>query len=184
MKQSQRVRIFGGGFFIGCILAAGISLFRNASGPPEVEITLTEFTRTVEPVSLPELPFEHKPAFSTWISEESEEVRWLVPDFEGRLWRVSSNGEAVEVVLADRLRVEGNPGIESPALRAGLDHNNFEILDFNPHEMIFIVKINPFEPNSIEENLEVLLSRDPYIIGASPIPYAAEESEASQSNLD
>lgn len=182
MKQSQRVRIFAGGFFIGCIIAAAIAMLRNAGTPEPTGFEITSFVRTLEPAPLPELPFEHKPVFSAWTAPDTGENRWLVPDYEGQIWRVSQKGDEIEIVLADRLHVDGNPGIESPALRAGLEHNHFEILNFNPHNTTFIVKINPFEPNSIEENLNVLHSRDPYIIGASTIPYETQETDKGSFN--
>lgn len=182
MKQSQRVRIFAGGFFAGCILAAGIALLRNASEPDRDLGPLTVFERATPVPPLPDLPFEYEKAFSAWQSPESDEIRWLVPDLSGRLWRVSLQGETVTIWRANELRVDGNPGIEPPALRAGLEHNHFEILTFDPLETIFTVKIDPFEPNSIEENIRLLLSREPYIIDAGPILFGEENTPGSRPN--
>jgi len=184
IPQAKRVRVFAGGFFIGCLLAAGLALYRGAVDPAESFAPLPVFEVAVDPIELPTLPFEHEEAFRTWIAPETGEIRWLVQDVNQSLWRVSLNGEEVEVVRAGELQVDGNQGIETPALRAGLEHNDFEILSFAPLTTIFVVKVNPFEPNSIEESVRLLKSRSPYIIDAAPIPYGSEKLSRLETNFN
>ena len=182
MKQSQRVRVFAGGFFIGCVIAAGIAFLRSASDHSNDPAPLSTFERSAEAIPLPDLPFEHEKAFSIWVSPETGETRWLVQDDSKNLWRVSRLDEQVEILRANEIRVDGNPGIETPALRAGLEHNEFEILTFDPLTKVITVKISPFQPNAIEESVQLLISRDPYILDAAPIPYEETNSEESPPN--
>ncbi len=183
MRQSQRVRIFAGGFLIGCVIAAGIAFLRNAHEGEEELARLPSFQRIVPPPPLPaDLPFEAEKAFSAWQSAERGETRWLVQDPSGKLWRISLAEGPLLIYRGDEIQVDGNPGIEPPALRAGLEHNEFEILSFDPLKTIFTVRINPFGANSIEESVRLLESRAPYILGASPIPHGVEKMTRLDAN--
>lgn len=185
MKQSQRIRVFAGGFLGGCIIAAGIAFFRMASEENIEEAPLPAWTTTTEEISLPELILPIKKVVKTWTTEDTTEVRWLIATKNGSLWRVSADpNQAPKVNSADSLHAMGNPGIEIPALRAGLEHNEFEILDFDPIETIFTVGIDPFSPDSIEKSIRLLKKRGPYIIDAAPIPYTKNSSANFDPKLD
>jgi len=184
IPQAQRVKVFAGGFFIGCIIAAAIALYRAAGEEGAPLPPLTTFEVTTADIPLPELPFPHPKPFKTWTSPETTETRWLVQDQSENLWRVSQNGDAVQIFRANELQVDGNPGIETPALRAGLEHNGFEILSFDPLTTIFTVAINPFDANSIEKNARLLVSREPYILGAGPIPFGTDKLTRFDTNLN
>lgn len=172
MKQSQRVRIFGVGFLGGCILAAGVALFRakDEPDPPAPLLVWTVVTPIPEIPAEPEsLPRGFDP-FKFWRSDSGLH-RWVGRDGEDRFWRISESADGLRVVRADRIRVFGNPGIEIPALEAGLEHNEFEILEFDPRETAFIVPVSPFEPNAVEEAQRLLESRQPYIQSTEPLVF-------------
>jgi len=183
IPQSQRVKVFAGGFFLGCLIAGGIALFRAQTERDSKPAPLPTFAHASEEIALPLLPFPHGAPFKTWVSPDTSEIRWLVRDEAGSLWRVSRLGDDVQIYRADELQVDGNPGIEPPALRAGLEHNGYEILTFAPLQTIFTVAINPFEPNSIEKNVQLLVSREPYILHASPIPFGKDKLTRAEVNF-
>ena len=172
MKQSQRVRIFGAGFLGGCVLAAGIALLRSQDEPPPPP-PLPAWTALKTTPDLPQSG-ETYPAdlklFRSWESD-SGDIRWIARGPDEVIWRITEEGETIRIVRADRIRVFGNPGIEIPALEAGLKHNGFEILDFHPGKTAFIVPVSPFEPNAIEEAQRLLESRQPYIRSTEPIVF-------------
>ncbi len=175
MKPSRRVRIFGVGFLGGCILAAGIALFRAKDEPPPPP-SLPEWSPLQTTPELPEREGPYPPdltLFRAWKSDP-DTIRWIARDPRGNFWRISGNGGTVDIVRADRIRVFGNPGIEVAALEAGLEHNGFDIIDFHPGTTAFIVPVAPFEPNAIEEARRLLESRRPYIRATEPIVFESE----------
>lgn len=172
MKQSQRVKIFGVGFLAGCIVAAGIAFLRARDEPPPPPPLPT--WNPVADYSLHSSLVESLPKgltpFRAW-ETSTQEIRWVGRDAQNRMWRVTQNQDNVAVIRADRLRVFGNPGIEIPALEAGLEHNGFEILEFDQPETSFVVPVSPFQPNAIEEARRLLESREPYIVSTEPIVF-------------
>jgi len=172
MKQSQRVRVFAVGFFAGCMLAAGIALLRSKDEPkPEEPLPAWSVLTTVPeiPVAEAKLP-PGLDAFKAWRSDDGT-LRWLARDGDESFWRISLSDAPVEVIRADRIRALGNPGIEIAALEAGLEHNNFEILEFDPVATAFTVPVAPFEPNAVEEARRLLESRQPFIQSTESIVF-------------
>jgi len=182
VKQPQRVRIFGVGFLGGCILAAGFAFFRSADEPAPPP-ALPKWTPLPSPPPLPTdspLSADLKP-FRAWMSEEGV-VRWVFRDKNGMIGRATRHGDTVTVIRADRILVGGNPGIEIPALEAGLKHNGFEILEFHPLRTEFVVAVNPFEPNAVEEARRLLESRTPYILSTEAIPFVGSTPNENSKN--
>lgn len=175
MKQSQRVRVFGAGFLGGCVLAAGFAFLRSNDEPPAPEPLPNWEVLTPSP-EIPAGPDTLPPGldpFKSWRSDGGA-VRWLARDDRKRFWRISESENGVRVIRADRILVFGNPGIEIPALEAGLEHNHFEILEFDPAETTFIIPVSPFEPNAVEEARRLLESRQPYIQTTESIVFEPE----------
>lgn len=163
MTPSRRVRVFGTGFLAGCVLAAAIAWFRAADEPPPPE-PLPSWSTISPPPPLPSAAgeaMEMRP-IKAWESAGGAR-RWLAEDADGDLWRIGADGDGAAIVRADRIRAFGSPGIEFPALRAGLVHNGFEPLSFDPLEILFVVPVNAFEPDAIERAQRLLESRKPYI---------------------
>jgi len=173
MKQSKRIRVFAIGFLGGCVIAAGFAFLRNA-GQSETELPpLPEWSTLLEPPALPELPFPDAESVKAWESPESGQTRWLLKRADKSLWQLTMGAEgSTQLIRADALVADGNPGIEIPALRAGLEHNGFEILSFDLRETRFTLSANPFLPDEIEESIRLLNDRKPYILEARPIPWA------------
>ena len=184
MKQSRRVRIFGVGFLAGCLLAAGIAFLRVATDDSVKEAPLPEWRSTAEPIPAPPLPFPASVVKVWTTAGEPREIRWMVATPEKELWRAGEGPAGFSLVRADRIEVLANPGIEAPALRAGLEHNGFEILSFHPVETRFVVAVNPFEPDAIERAIRLLRQRRPYIVDAGPVPYADTSNSEPDGNLD
>lgn len=168
MKQSQRIQLFGVGFLAGALLAVGIAFLRKGSEePPPAPLPVWESVATpaADPPGL--APGERR--VKEWrISGEGRRRRWLVADAQGRLWRVDSE-EPDRRLRADRIRVQGNGAMQPTTLRAGLDHNEFPILEEDTANAVYIVEVTPFRANAIERAIRTLESRTPYILGAEPL---------------
>ena len=184
MKQSRRVRVFGVGFLAGCLLAAGIAFLRMATDDSVDETPLPEWKTADKPVPAPPLPFPASVVKVWRTAEEPREIRWLVATPEKELWRAEDGPDGFALVRADRIEVLANPGIEPPALRAGLEHNGFEILSFQPLETRFVVAVNPFDADAIERAVRLLRQRQPYIVDAGPVPYVDASISESEGDLD
>ncbi len=174
MNPSRRIRIFGLGFFGGCLLAAGIAWLRVADDPPPPPSlpTWTTLTGNTPPPPNGAPPGDFR-IVKTWRSPAGG-FRWLVQDEEEVLWRIGDTPDATETVRADRIHVFGAVGIEVEALRAGLRHNGFEPLEFYLPEIRFLVAVDPFEPDSIEQAVRLLESRKPYITEVRPIHFPGD----------
>ncbi|MFP4353105.1 MAG: hypothetical protein ACLFRP_00280 [Puniceicoccaceae bacterium] len=184
MKQSRRIRVFGVGFLAGCVLAAGIAFLRVATDESVEEPPLPAWRSASEPVPSPSLPFPASVVKVWTTAEEPLEIRWMVATPEKDLWRAAEGPAGSSLVRADRIAVLANPGIDPPALRAGLEHNGFEILSFNPAETRFVVAVNPFEPDAIERAIRLLRQRRPYIFDAEPVPYIGTSISDPGGDLD
>jgi len=178
MEQSRRIRVFAVGFGIGCILAAGIAFYRFAAERSEPLAPLPQWAsaRNIEgprQMETLELALPGVRYVRTWKAENRENGapvrRHLLRDGEKRFWHVDEIGGGQRIQRADLLEVHGNQGIEYPALLAGLEHNEFEIVYSHPSRHIFIVRLDPFDPLAIERSIRLLKSREPYIIDALPV---------------
>lgn len=178
MNRSTRIRVFATGFLGGCLVAAGIAFVRIESGPPKDPLPPLPSWKTIAPPPAPPETPHPSPGVErvvkAWRTPSGDARRWLVRSERGRLWRIEARGDGITVLRADRIAVSGNPGIETPALRAGLAHNGFEVLSFDPGETLFTVAVDPFRPDAIERARRLLLSRDPYILDAEGIGFGAE----------
>ncbi|MEM0967208.1 MAG: hypothetical protein AAGJ81_13770 [Verrucomicrobiota bacterium] len=175
MKQSQRVRIFGVGFFAGCLLAAGFAFLRSSDEAESPLAPLPSWQTTTDFSGLPETPFALNRVVKAWVSPEISGKRWLVEAEDKSLWRITEGDDLATVIIqADEIIAMGNPGIETEALEAGLQHNEFEIISFNPAATRFVISVDPFLPDSVEQSIRILDDRKPYILEAKPLFYQAQ----------
>lgn len=179
--------MFAVGFGIGCIMAAGLAFYRFSLNQSEPVAPLPEWSSVAQAegprnrealeLALPGLQFVR-----TWHLERPSEglpvQRHLVRDEERRFWHINERGGGQRVQRADLLEVHGNRGIEYEALAAGLEHNNFKIVQSLPWQRIFLVKLDPFDPLGVEKSIRLLRSREPYIVDALPVylesPYSKD----------